>query len=65
MEVLEVTVVTENTENNENTENAHIKIVNRKWLKNGNRYAIFDDTLLKAKVFLYRMAFIPSKSDDK
>ena len=39
--------------------------VNRKQHKNGKRYVVFDDTLLKANVFLFLMALVSSKSDKK
>ena len=39
--------------------------VNRKLHKNGKRYVVFDDTLLKASVFLFLMALVSSKSDKK
>ena len=39
--------------------------VNRKLHKNGKRYVIFDDTILKASVFLFLIALVSSKSDKK
>ena len=39
--------------------------INRKYHKNSKWYIDFDDTLLKANVFLFRMALVSSKSDKK
>ena len=39
--------------------------VNRKLHENGKRYVVFDDTLLKANVFLFLMALVSSKLDKK
>ena len=39
--------------------------VNRKYHKNGKWNVVFDDTLLKANVFLFLMALVSSKSDKK
>ena len=40
-------------------------LVNRKQHKNGKRYIVFDDAVLKANVFLLLMALVSSKSDKK
>ena len=39
--------------------------INRKLHKNGKRYVVFDDTLLKASVFLFLITLVSSKSDKK